>query len=422
MQIYTHGTLCGTNLVVFFVFKYRMTKNINSYCILRIIMHLVKLNEFLSLFKATERKYSSIALKDFVKVAKVRLGKNLVPLTEYMNRKSIHTDTIQELLDNINARNEYLTRFYNTSLSVHIDNIHMHNTNLKPMKSQELNNNTELVYKNLIRNMHLTEILQNTASGMDNVPTYLNVLIDLYTHYIIDYKLLTPSATFYIKNGRIGSVFSSYYFRASIMNPYLVYSLNKSVLRGKRIFTPTLGWSSYCYGFLECPEVVEYVGTDVIPSVCKKTREFANMYYDKPLVDIYCVPSEELHKDMDFMRRYKNHFDVVFFSPPYFKLELYSGSKQSTSRYNDYHDWLSKYWEETIRLCKHVLIKGGKLCYILSGYGSQSNKLQYDLITDMNSITRKYFKYNSVRPMYNKNVHVSTHRPTNEQIVLFTKP
>ena len=78
-----------------------------------------------------------------------------------------------------------------------------------------------------------------------------------------------------MKNGRLGSVFSSYYFRASIMNPYLVYSLNHKLLNGTKIFTPTLGWSSYCYGFLECPMVKEYVGTDVIKSVCDKTNKFA---------------------------------------------------------------------------------------------------------------------------------------------------
>jgi hypothetical protein len=383
-------------------------------------MKFIKIDEFLDLFKSTDPKCCNITLKEFLKVASVRVGGNLVPLGEYVDRKNIPKSTIQELLTNINTRKEYLTRFYNTSLLVRPDNIHIHTSGVKPMKSLELNNNTEVSYKNVIRSLHFDEILHTTTSGIDNVPTFLTVLIDLYIHHIIDYKLLTPSATFYIKNGRMGSVFSSYYFRASIMNPYLVYSLNKSVLRGKRIFTPTLGWSSYCYGFLECPDVVEYVGTDVIPSVCKKTRELARMYYDKPLVNIYCVPSEDLKNDVDFMRKYKGHFDVVFFSPPYFKLELYSGSKQSTTRYSNYDDWLTKYWEETIRLCKHVLIKGGKLCYILSGYGSQSSKSQYDLITDMNRITRGYFKFNSIRPMYNKNVHVSTHRPTNEQIILFT--
>ena len=138
----------------------------------------------------------------------------------------------------------------------------------------------EINYKNVIRNMHYEDILQNTSSGFVNIPSYMQVIVDLYENDIIDYKLLTPSALAYIKKGRLGSVFSSFYFRASIMSPYLVYSLNKSLLKGTKIFTPTLGWSSYCFGFLECDEVTDYVGTDVIPNVCKKTTEFAKKYED----------------------------------------------------------------------------------------------------------------------------------------------
>ena len=66
-------------------------------------------------------------------------------------------------------------------------------------------------------------------------------------------------------------------------------SLN-DVFHGKRIFTPTLGWSSYCYGFLECDEVVEYVGTDVIPSVCKKPNYLPINTPEKQ--HILCQPSE----------------------------------------------------------------------------------------------------------------------------------
>jgi hypothetical protein len=89
-----------------------------------------------------------------------------------------------------------------------------------------------------------------------------------------------------MKKGRLGSVFSSYYFRASIMNPYLVYSLNHSLLKGTKIFTPTLGWTSYCYGFLECPMVKEYVGTDVIKSVYDKTCKFIKENYKEKQTDI----------------------------------------------------------------------------------------------------------------------------------------
>jgi hypothetical protein len=242
------------------------------------------------------------------------------------------------------------------------------------------------------------DILQNTKSGIDNVPTFMDVLTDLYLNNIIDYKILTPSSLHYMNEGRLGSVFSSFYFRASIMNPYLVYSLNHSVLKGTRIFTPTLGWTSYCYGFLEYPSVIEYVGTDVIPSVCKTTAKFAREHSPNTTVDIYCKPSEQLFKSKVFMDKYVNHFDVVFFSPPYYRLELYDGENQSTTKYDTYEKWLDKYWSATIQLCKHVLQPGGRLCYILSGYGSENTKENYDLLEDMNAITKRYFAFKGKQP------------------------
>jgi hypothetical protein len=265
--------------------------------------------------------------------------------------------------------------------------------------------------------------LKKTKSGIENIPTYMDVLENLYLKDIIDYKIVTPSSLYYMKEGRLGSVFSSYYFRASIMNPYLVYSLNLSILKGSRIFTPTLGWTSYCYGFLECPDVVEYVGTDVIPDVCKKTTKFAETFYPNKKVKIYCDPSETL-LNPNYIKKYGEHFDVVFFSPPYYRLEMYSGKNQSTSKYKNYEEWLEKYWRNTMLLCYHVLKPGGKMCYILSGYGSENtNGGRYDLLKDMNGIARVVFKNTSpqILNMYNKNVHVTTHRDTAEKIVIFPK-
>jgi hypothetical protein len=377
-------------------------------------MEIIKQDAFLKLFKSDAVTYS-----EFIKKAKVRVGRNLRPLSEYIKEKQIDTGDIKTLFENIRDRNEYLSRFYHLSLRIEPDRIHFMT---EPMKNKHFNNNTESTYKNLIRNLHYKDILKNTKSGMENVPTYLDMLFDLYKNLIIDYKILTPSAIHYMNAGRLGSVFSSYYFRASIMNPYLVYSLNKSVLHGKRIFTPTLGWSSYCYGFLECQEVLEYVGTDVIPSVCEKTKLLAKSLSPKLTVDIYCKPSEDLLKSNAFMSKYKGHFDVVFFSPPYYRLEMYDGKDQSTARYQNYEEWLEKYWKATIQLCHHVLEKGGKMCYILSGYGSDNTKEKYDLLSDMNSITKTHFKLLSRQPMYNKDVYVRTkENETGEEIMIFTK-
>lgn len=380
-------------------------------------MDILSLEKFKNMF-ATPQK-SNRTFQDFFSNAKVKLGSQTVPLKDYSAKKNIDAENLKLLFEYIQNRNHYLERFY--TLSLRIDPARSRLRCMKPMKSGEMNNNEESLFKNIIRNVHWQDILQNTKSGIENVPTYIDVLQDLFLRDIIDYKIVTPSSLFYLKNGRLGSVFSSYYFRASIMNPYLVYSLNESVLKGTRIFTPTLGWSSYCYGFLESPRVLEYVGTDVIPSVCEKTKRMAKVVAPEKTVDIYCKPSEDLYKFKPFLDTYREHFDVVFFSPPYYRLELYEGKQQSTDRYKSYEEWLEKYWETTIKLCHHVLEKGGKLCYILSGYGSQNTKEQYDLLTDMNNITKKYFKFKSQQPMHNKNVNVTTHRETAEQIMIFIK-
>lgn len=329
--------------------------------------------------------------------------------------KYIKSNDIVPLYQHLTKKDEYLNRFYNTSLKFDPNNISIKED---PMKLVFIDNNKHVKYKNIIRNMHYNEILRNTKSGLKNNPTFLDVLLDLYNNNIIDYKLLTPSAIYYTKEGRIGSVFSSFYFRASILNPYLIYSINENLLNARRVFTPTLGWSSYCYGFLESSQTIEYVGTDVISSVCRKTKSFAKYYYPNKDVKIYCCPSEYLLSLPEFYTNYFEHFDTVFFSPPYYKLELYSGNNQSTTNYSSYQDWLDKYWEKTMKLCHYVLQKGGILCYIISGYGKD---LEYNLQYDMNLISSKYFNYLDTIPMSNKNVHVTTHRYTNENIVLFKK-
>jgi len=371
----------------------------------------ITLSAFLKLFHSK----NSRTLSEFIKHAQVKSGNKYTPLVDYMKARNISKDDIQLLYSHIVNRDEYLTRFFNTSLYTEQLGI-----TSKPMKKSHMDNNSLVNYKNIIRNIHFRNILQKTQSGIENIPSYLNVLLDLYLREIIDYKIITPSALHYIREGRIGSVFSSFYFRASIMNPYLVYSLNHEVLKGTKIFTPTLGWSSYAYGFLECPFTKEYVGVDVIPDVCTKTEDFIVSHYPDITSKIICKPSEDLLSDKVFLKKYREHFDVVFFSPPYYELELYPGENQSTVRYKTYEEWLQGYWYKTIQLCNHVLIKGGTLCYILSSGGGQS---QTNILKDMNTITKRMFSLKTTIPMYNKNVHVTSgsHRETNEQIVIFTK-
>jgi len=382
-------------------------------------MRFLSLDHFLSMFSTIPENLNTFA--KFRKNAKVSTSRGIVLLSEYIRDKSISIEDIQLIYENFIKRNEYLERFYKVSLEIENNRPTPIYGNVDAMTITTINNDHLVKYKNIIRNMFYKDILQNTKSGLDNIPSFLDVLGNFYLHGIIDYKILTPSSLHYIYDGRFGSVLSSYYFRASIMNPLVPYSLNHSYLKGRRIFTPTLGWGSYCYGFLECPMVEEYVGVDVIPSVCKKTSEFADKFYSTKKTTIYCEPSENLLRDTLFRQKFKGYFDVVFFSPPYYRLEMYSGRNQSTQKYKTYEEWLENYWVETMKLCYWVLKKGGKMCYILSGYGSDGMKDSYDLLGDMNHIAKMQFGSSpKIVGMKNKNANMTKHRETDEKIVIFT--
>lgn len=368
-------------------------------------------NDFLNLFNQNSKKES---LSEFLRKYKVKTSIDTINLKKYIEKKNINIKDIEKLKDIIDNKNDYLIRFYNTSLRLP-ENLRITE---EPMKNKKYNNNLVIKYKNVIRNMYFFDILQNTKSGF-KIKTYLEALFDLFNNKIIDYKILSPSALYYIRKNGFGGVMSSFYFRASILNPYLIYSLNKTLLKGTCVFTPTLGWSSYLYGLFESGTVVEYVGTDVLKDVCEKTKLFAKKY-PSIKTKIYNKPSENLLNYNYFSQKYKNYFDLVFFSPPYFMLELYEGNNQSTSNYKDYDEWLEKYWRKTIECCHYVLKKNGKMCYILSGYGSD-NTQTYDLVHDMNKISKEYFKIHSNQSMYNKDVHVTKHKVTNERIIVFEK-
>jgi hypothetical protein len=381
--------------------------------------------QFLNIFVGT----NSPTFAKFMQNAQVTTSTcKTVPLKIYAKEHTIPIEDLRTLYQHILNRNEYLARFWVKSLRP-IDPITITE---KPMAKTQLNNDKLPNYKNLIRNMHLLDILQNTKSGLENLPTYMDVLKNLYLKENIDYKILTPSARHYMNEGRIGSVFSSFYFRASIMNPYLVYSICQKMLcesnqpiNSMRIFSPTMGWSSYAYGFMECPMVQEYVATDVINSVCTKTREFCQNIYPHKKSTIFCEPSENLLIHRKFNNKYNAYFDAVFFSPPYYELELYPGQNQSTSAYSTYDDWLANYWTKTVELCHHVLKKGGRMCYILSSYGCSGSVrcTNMDILKDMNAICGQYFKKVGAYTMQNKNVHVTSgsHRETGERIMLFVK-
>ena len=141
-------------------------------------------------------------------------------------------------------------------------------------------------------------------------------------------------------------------------------------------------------------------------------------------VDIYCKGSEILAKNAAFRRKYAGHFDTVFFSPPYYELEMYAGDAQSVRKYKTYPEWLEGYWRPTVELCHHVLVKGGgatnhtglgKMCFIISDYEGHS------LVKDMKAIAvEEGFRFLKKIPMLNKQVNYRE-KDRGEQILFFSR-
>ena len=360
---------------------------------------------------------SEMSYKTFVKMARVRMWNgDTVLLSDFrVSHPYISSNDLKNLYDHIVTHGEYITRLYDISLKVDVQSIVGLLKSQEAMRITELNNSTFNQSKSIIRNMFWREIMRETKTDL-HTPTFLSVLEDLYVHGIIHHKILAPTALDYLARGRIGTIFSFYYFRASILNPFVVYSLQKRLFMSKRVFTPTLGWGSYFYGFAE-GGVKEYVGVDVIPNVCKRVSEFAHMYYPDINTHIMCEPSESLLSNKVFLRKYHEYFDTVFFSPPYYRLELYSGGPQSTNEYPDYSSWLDGYIRKTLRVCYHVLASGGKLCYILGNYSSN------DLLKDVRRVVlEEGFQHKRTISMNNRKIGVRANMSNlSEKIVIYQK-
>lgn len=334
-------------------------------------LRLITLNNYIKRF--TFKRDIPHTKRSFVKNACVRMSNgNVIELNKYIKEKYADSDKSQKqhaihiLYDIVSHKQELLENFYNKSLYVQDNNLPHHIAGLRPMKLNALSNAKEPQFKNFIRNIHYLGILKETTTNLKGIRSYLDVLDELFKYWIIDYKMLTPSALYYFSNGIVGSILSSFYFRASIMNPYLAYSvihhLSGSTLKDFNLFTPVLGWSSYFAGASQIPGLRKYTGIDVLPKVCEKTRRYAARY---PTIDttIICKKSESVAQDKRFLRENREKFDVIFFSPPYFKLEEYNDVMRE---YPDFQSWIDTYWIPTIQMCHHVMRPNGRMGFIVS--------------------------------------------------------
>lgn len=186
--------------------------------------------------------------------------------------------------------------------------------------------------------------------------------------------------------------------RASVFNPVTYREILKEIFDGDVLFAPVMGWNSYQIAFYNS-NFKKFISTDVIPEVVdngNKLHSEWQSYRNQSLfeikdktIDLYCCPSEELESRFNFVEKYQNSVDAVLFSPPYYDLEIYPGVEQSFTNYPDYQDWLARYWEETVILCKQVMKPGSKFGFVISNYRNKK-KEDVSISEDMMKIVSKH--------------------------------
>jgi len=186
---------------------------------------------------------------------------------------------------------------------------------------------------------------------------------------------------------------------------------------------------------MHTPGWTEYVGVDVMPSVCKKV-DFLGKYYqkrrkelggvdddDEKKVELWCEPSEKLAKNKAFLKRYRNYFDLVMICPPYFNMEIYHEGPQSIEMYPEYEDWLEKYWRATAKLCHHTCASGGgKFALIVNNYATLDGDY-YPLVKDLSRIAREVgFKEKGFYYLYNRTSPLRMNaKDRTERLIIFEK-
>ncbi|MBO5003728.1 MAG: hypothetical protein J6D03_00375 [Clostridia bacterium] len=189
----------------------------------------------------------------------------------------------------------------------------------------------------------------------------------------------------------------------------------------KDIDNPTIydfsaGWGARCLAAMACG--YKYIGVD--PLTSKNINEMINFYN----IDGSYVCYNMCSQDNRLMYMLPENIDLAFSCPPYFNLEVYSkDNRQSYNEFDNYEEWIDKYWKPTVEICHSKLAIGGKFVFIIKDkYGKlELKKYMEDTILNQGFEFVEQFQYKtSVNHLSGK---VKTHRniKNNEYILTYAK-
>jgi hypothetical protein len=379
--------------------------------------------------------------------------KDVLKDKRYLNRDAV-IEYFYEII--IKNRHKYLSFFYESyfafkdPLQMKWSGVHIRQT--KPdMDHDVISLQKNDAARRLIRNLFYLELLHYTqvTNTVKSHVSFWGALDNMYNKLELEDRFFAPSSVdLFLKpkgtkreqlSGIVEINYNNLYYllqayqpKASIFNPYSIKWIMDNVLdqalgyKGKSIFTPVLSWGSYLTAFMHS-DYQEYVGVDVMPSVCDKVEFLGEWYngkgapFNKKSVTIRCQPSETLLTDKRFLAKYNANFDTVLVCPPYFDMEIYHEGPQSVELYPTYQQWLDMYWGQTVEMCHKVSKKGGIFAMIANNYKTLDGE-NYPLVNDLDAIVSKHYKYVDTFYLQNRTSPLRVNaKDRTERLVIYRK-
>jgi len=164
----------------------------------------------------------------------------------------------------------------------------------------------------------------------------------------VDHRALLACLTFY---GSMATQFST-------SSAKILYEITQA----RNILDFCGGWGDRLTGAIATKNVISYTGIDPNTSLHPKYEALSKFYKHNKKTKFICSPAE----DVEFE---PNQFDVIFTSPPYFDLEIYSYEEtQSSSRYKNIDSWLEGFLFKVINKCYTWLEADGRLLLNISDF------------------------------------------------------
>lgn len=130
--------------------------------------------------------------------------------------------------------------------------------------------------------------------------------------------------------------------------------------QAKRVLDPSAGWGDRLSGFLASSCTEHYVGIDpnsLMHPCYQKQFDFYSQRVEGKKADFICSGSENAD-----LSKYKEYFDFIFTSPPYFDAERYSKEEtQSCLKYPTVDKWLDGFFIPSLKNCWDSLAEGGRM-------------------------------------------------------------